>query len=401
MVMPAGSSITIHGSFPHARYFKLAFYKLEHQTFTSLEGESLTDNEIEPDPGSINPYRIGANRRASNRSFTLHFLAQEPPGQRAGRAANTMYVGHDEAVVQAVFRVYLSDQGYDGAGWGPADAPATVSGLTYEGQLADGTRLSAEDIVKRFSRPLGFAPPPLTVEQWYGLIKAKSNDPSLDPATAPARPHPVWEKFWTVPYSLVGAFKTPEERAKLPYVSKGAQAGADPSTVYLIAYLSRAFGQVYVLRGKLPSFPNTFLATDGHDSATMQGGQVRYWSVVSVGSAPSGEVWDGLYDMQLPLDKDGNYTIVVSRSGDRPKNAMPENGIAWMDWGPGEGLGVAENRKDWGMLIMRFLTPDPDWQNSPAKVSKPGDESSVMGSYYPRGEYMNRAAFEAMGDKVR
>lgn len=156
-----------------------------------------------------------------------------------------------------------------------------------------------------------------------------------------------------------------------------------------------------MLHGKLPTFPNTFAGTDGHGAATMEDGQVRYWSVVSVGSAPSGEVWDGLYDMQLPLDKDRNYTIVVSRPEDRPNNAKAENGVAWMDWGPGEGLGVPQNRKDWGMLIMRFLTPDPNWANDPAKVTKPGEEAAVMGPYYPRGEYTDKSSFEARGSHVQ
>jgi hypothetical protein len=399
LVMPAGSSISLHSTFPHARYFKLALYKLIHNTFTALTEESITDKDIEPDPDSINPYRIGAARTADNRSFTLHFLAQDPPANKADRAANTVYVGKDEAEVQAVLRVYLSDQGYDGAGWGPADRSSAERGFTFEGRLADGTKLSPEQIEKQFTRPLGFAPPPLTVAQWYGLVDAKDNDPSLSAQAAPARKDPVWENFWTVPYSVAGPFKTPEMRAKMRYTSAGAEAGADPSTVYMLAYLSRSFAPVYVFRGKMPTFPDTFAGPDGHGLATMPATEVRYWSVVSVAAAPSGEVWDGLMDMQVPLDKDGNYTIVVSRPEDRPTNATAEQGVAWMDWGAGEGLGDPRNRKDWGMLIMRFLTPDPNWEKSPTKVTKPGEEPAVMGPYYPRGYYTTKAEFEATGPK--
>ena len=52
-------------------------------------------------------------------------------------------------------------------------------------------------------------------------------------------------------YSLVGAFKSPEVRAKIPYAGEGVQAGADPGTAYLIAYISRKFGPVFVMRGKM------------------------------------------------------------------------------------------------------------------------------------------------------
>jgi hypothetical protein len=86
---------------------------------------------------------------------------------------------------------------------------------------------------------------------------------------------------------------------------------------------------------------------------------------------------------------------MVSRPEDRPKNATPENGVTWIDWGPGEGLNDPRNRKDWGMLLMRFMAPQKDWEHSPAKVTKPGMEAAVMGPYYPHGYYTTKALFEA------
>jgi len=187
MVMPAGSSITVRGKFPHARYFNLSLYKFEHNTFVAVGDESLDGWDIEPEPASGNPYRVGADRLAKSRDFTLHILAEDPPTNRADRLANTIYVGRDEQEVQLAVRVYLSDEGFDGMGWSPADVPAAEPGFTYEGRLADGTRLSANETAKRFARPLSSAPAPFTDKQWYGLVDAKDNDPSLAPATAPAR----------------------------------------------------------------------------------------------------------------------------------------------------------------------------------------------------------------------
>jgi hypothetical protein len=114
-------------------------------------------------------------------------------------------------------------------------------------------------------------------------------------------------------------------------------------------------------------------------------------------TAASGDLWDGVFDMQVPVDKDGYYTIVVSRPEDRPRNATRESGVAWVDWGPGEGLNDPRNRKDWGMLLMRFMVPHRDWEHSPAKVTKPGMEAAVMGPYYPRGYYTTKERFEAEG----
>jgi len=194
-------------------------------------------------------------------------------------------------------------------------------------------------------------------------------------------------------YTVAGAFMPPEERAKIKIASE-MEGGGDPTTAYMITYLSRKFGPVYVFRAKMPTFPDTFAGTK-----IMPDGQVKYWSVCTMASAPSGELWDGVTDMMLPLDDKGYYTIVVSRPEDRPKNATKENGVAWINWGPGEGLTDPRNRTDWGMLLMRFMVCREDWENSPSKVHKPGTEEAVMGPYYPKGYYTTKEQFEAEGVK--
>ena len=93
-------------------------------------------------------------------------------------------------------------------------------------------------------------------------MHAKDNDPALDPATAPARKEPRWEKYWNIRYSILGSFKTPEERAKIPYAS-AIDGGGDPETEYMFIQLSRKFGPVYVMRGKMPTFPNTYAGAGG------------------------------------------------------------------------------------------------------------------------------------------
>jgi hypothetical protein len=188
-----------------------------------------------------------------------------------------------------------------------------------------------------------------------------------------------------------GAFMTPQDRAKIPLQAQ-MEGGGDPTTAYMYTYLSRKLGPLYVFRAKLPTFPDTFRGTK-----IMPDGQVKYWSVATMASPPSGELWDGVFDMQVPLDSDGYYTIVVSRPEDRPANATAENGIAWIDWGPGEGLDDPRNRADWGMLLMRFMACSSSWENSPMKATSPGMEADIMGPYYPRGYYTTKKEFEARG----
>ncbi len=384
----------MRGRFPHARYFKIALYRFERNTFVALGGEDLAGWDIEPDPGSSNPYGVGADRTVENRSYTAHVVTEDAPENPADRARNTMYSGREERAIQVVVRIYVTDEGYDGAGLGLADSPSSPGPfVTYGATLADGTRLSAEEVVERFGERIGFPPPPLAVEPWYALVNSKENDPRLDPASAPAREDSRWEIFWGIKYTVAGAFMPPEERAKIKLQTE-MEGGGDPTTVYMSNYLSRKFGPVYVFRARLPTFPDTYAGAE-----TMADRQVKYWSVVTAASAPSGELWDGVFDMQVPLDEDGYYTIVVSRPEDRPRNATRENGVAWIDWGPGEGLDDPRDRADWGMLLMRFMVCHPDWENSPAKANQPGTEEAIMGPYYPKGYYTSKAEFEAEGLK--
>jgi hypothetical protein len=398
--LPPGSNLTLRAKYPHARYFKFALYKFQNNTFTSIN-EALAGPEIEPDAGSVNPFRVGANRLAAHRNFTLRIVAENAPVNITARARNTLYAGGDGGETEAVIRIYLSDPGYDGAGWLPVAAPSHESGMpTYEATLADGTKLGAKEVADHLGRPFTATSAGMTTEQWEALVHARSNDPALDPATAPARNPPRWEKYWTLKFSVAGAFKTPEERAKIPH--EGAmEGGGDPTTQYMVTYLSRRFGPVYVIRGKLPTFPDTHAGKGGNALAIMSDAQTQYWSIVSCEAPPSGQVLDGLTDMQVPLDSDRNYTIVVSRPEDRPNNAIVARGVAWMNWSArGEGLDDPRNRPDFGMLIMRFMANNPTWANSPDKVLAPGSESAVMGAYYPRGYYTTKAEFESGGPRA-
>lgn len=398
LAMPVGSALTLNYAFPRARYFQFALYKAERGTFVSI-GEALAGDEIEPDPGSTNPFRVSADRLAERRSFTLRIVAADAPREPSQRAPNTLYAGEGGGELMFVNRTYLSDQGSDGAGWGPASSPLEGRGLpTYSGTLADGTKLSATEVAKLFGRPIeGATKQPVTAEQWEDIVHAKTNDPALDPSTAPARKDPKWEKYWNIRYSILGSFKKPEERAKIPYAS-AIDGGGDPETQYMVVQLSRKFGPVYVMRGKMPTFANTYAGAGGKGLEIMPEAQTQYWSLVSCEAVPSGQIVDALTDMQVPLDKDGNYTIVYSRKEDRPTSATLKNGVAWIEWSPrGEGVEGPQNRPDFGMLMLRMIANSPRWAQSPDKVTKPGEEEAAMGPYYPHGYYTTKERFEAEG----
>jgi hypothetical protein len=137
-------------------------------------------------------------------------LAEDAPTKASDRAQNTLYAGRDGGLLQSIIRIYLADQGSDGAGWGPSDSSAPGSSFpTYEGRLADGTKLTQAEVIEQFVVPMhGNTKQPITDEQWEMLLSAKDNDPALQPATTPARKDPKWKKYWNIKYSILGALKT-------------------------------------------------------------------------------------------------------------------------------------------------------------------------------------------------
>lgn len=392
MKLPAGAELTVHGWFPHVRFFNFSIYLFERNTFVNADGGSIDGYDMEPDEGSVNPYRVEADRDATNRNFTLRILTKDAPTNSAGHAANTVYLGGKEQTIYGGFRMYVSDQGYDATGWGPGGEPSHEKpGLTYTLTLADGTRFAGEEVTKHIGVTMSDSPPPIEPDAWYKLVNNPSNNPAMTPASAPAYKDAQFFLFTGVKDAVFGAFLPPAERANIP-PPKSIGGGANKSTAYLVNYISRQFGPVYVFRAKMPTFPDTWA-----NVKTMPDGEVQYWSVATMATFVSGALWDGVFDMQVPLDKEGYYTIVVSRPEDRPKNATVENGIAWIDWGPGEGIDDPRNRKDWGALLMRFMVPHEDWENNPFKAKNQDELATVMGPYYPQGYYTTKEEFEAEG----
>ena len=237
----------------------------------------------------------------------------------------------------------------------------------------------------------------MPVEQWRALCNAPDNDPELRPETTPGRNPPLLERYFNNKWNIVGSFKPPEVRAKIPYAVETG-FGGDPETLFMMTFLSRAFGPVLVIRGKMPLYPDNWFGEDGTGLKVMTDWESRYMSVIMSEAPPSGMGTDGISDFQIPLDDDRNYTIVICREEDRPSNATDEHGVAWVDWGTrGEGIDDDRNREDFGLLLFRFMHNNPEWKHDPDQIVKPGTEEEVMGPYFPRLSYTDKATFEAKG----
>jgi hypothetical protein len=99
------------------------------------------------------------------------------------------------------------------------------------------------------------------------------------------------------------------------------------------------------------------------------------------------------------LDADRHYTIVTSRLSERPSNATEQCGVAWMEFGNGDGL--EGGSPDTMLLVNRVTRVDPGFKHSWFSVDKPGDERAVLGDYQPQVINLHtKAAFEALGCPV-
>ncbi len=138
----------------------------------------------------------------------------------------------------------------------------------------------------------------------------------------------------------------------------------------------------------MPNISKSFYGERKHADADL-----RYWSICSNQSFANTRVTDCLFDEEVPLDKNGYYTIVVSREEDRPRNAKRECGVAWLEMAEdGDGLGD----EDMAVVQIRNLLASPDFPHAVQKILKPGDEKAVMQEYFPKSHYMMPSMFEAV-----
>jgi hypothetical protein len=289
-----------------------------------------------------------------------------------------------------IYRVYLPDRRSD----------RSVRSLpTPRLTLADGTELTGTrmcDAINDAQRYFTFQAMPAA------LYNALVNTPGGDPATNSAFSFVRWEKFFNTPLALsVYLVGTPSVDKRLKDLAVGVAGGYydNRSVKYSVGPINAAYGDVLVLKGKLPTTPQT-----GPGVRTMGTGQMRYWSICQNTSPVDTAAVDCVADHQVRkvIDDKRRYTIVVSRRSDRPRNATMSCNVAWLDWG--NQLDSLGRRS--GTLVMRNLESAPSFQRSLQKVGlddvdvvsvRNRPETRVLGAYQPRGEYMSTRQFERRG----
>ncbi|MFM9042932.1 MAG: hypothetical protein ACKOPI_02100, partial [bacterium] len=353
--------------------------------------DDLFDTEIRPNRGSVNPYLRGAKRYAKNRAYTVSVPG---PGTPTAGLKNVLDSQADgEGIQELIYRVYMPDAQSDrSTGALPKPSVRLRSGKVLRG--AKACKLSNDS--QRF-----FTMQTMPSNIYTALVNAAGSDPASNPAQDPLR----WEKYFNLSLALsIFSYGATDESSRATAKALGEQGAYydNKAVKYLVGPINQSHGKVLMLQGKLPTTPRS-----GKSVKTMGFGQMRFWSVCENSSPVETRGIDCVNDAELQglIDADRNYTIVVSRSVDRPAEAVAGCNVAWLDWG--EATDILGRRS--GTLVIRNLGSDPTFANSAQKITlddvdvtkndnggvSTDNQRGVMGEYLPTGTYfVNKTDFD-------
>ncbi len=438
---PFGTKVVLEGEFPHCRFFDIQVtpsFQPENIHYAGWAGVGeipLVDVDIQPLPGHTNPFRVGANRNAPKRGYkvTIPLAIGDPVKLNpAFRPPDYRAPGNERVGGALLYQGPWGDP--KSKPWGHGRGKWDIGNLWL--------RYYAPDIK---AGPLGGVPLPRVafvlpdgrrfylktdLNPWRKVVNRTRPAHVTRPEEPSALngPEVGWGKQFGIFRAIVGGLASVTHFGGARYVreldrgvlGRGPElpppGNFEPSatTCTYINYLNRSMalgkGKVVVLTGTMPVIPTTL-----NGDPVMKGGQARYWSLTGYDIAlPEADGFAGaamqtVMDEDVTLDAQWRYVIVMSRAGERPKNATAAHGVTWVNWGP---TSVAT----W---TMRWLSVVPEWSFEKTPHEKNlGWESEGVDEHYNRalvgennsngflGEYqtvvhyMTREAFETLGDHV-
>ncbi len=367
-----GSYITLEADFPYSRYISYNSYRAN-----TTPAQALTDRDISPENGSVNPFVGGNARNGEQRRYEISVRSRMPPADPATGPTNTLFdataAAGDEAVL--LYRNYVPNEG--------ADITGDVGLPRVTLHLADGSTVQGDEAcgaLSAGSEPLSI---PLVPADTYEFHRNNFE---------PARDTPAFRATYGIPFLLQCDYRG--DCSDNPERDTAFYANADNQ--YLYSFLNREIGEVAVIRMRIPEIPKT---QEGQDFFS-DSGELRYWSMCQ-NEFYSQAVKECLYDEQVTANPDGFVTIVTSKPEDRPGNANEDCGVGFLPWPDnGDGFSFVEGRTDdlnSSFLIMRNMLPADDFDEAVQNTQTAGDEAEVLGEFLPRARYMSRSEFEGLG----
>ena len=351
-----GQHLRMTGRFPAARYMSFVSYGAAGGPI-----DVLTDRDIDPDPGSTNPFLAPTTGTTAASAGPARYTVTIEPGTGPTNVPNvlgaavpaapttttTTAPGTEPAVVvgsggadatngNVIYRVYLPDRAADPTGGGglPHVTLVDASGKATPIRTCaePGPSQAAIDIVNNLDRR--FNPAPATPV----FIRPDAAQLNLYP---------------------------------------------NPDNVYVATIVAHQPGRVVVVRAKAPTFPDT------RKGAPVAGDeQVRFWSMCTNEVRKPYPVTDCAPDDRTTLDANGFSTYVISTPADRPARTPATAGSTWLDWG---------STKVDVLLLLRNMLANPSFAEAANSVAPGALATPTMGAYAPRGVYCAKATFEQGG----
>lgn len=330
-----GDSIRLSGTYPSARYFSLNTYGTDFDTV-----DTLRDNQIRPDAGSVNPFAapVGQVPPAQRRwhATVVPGAADHSRNEIRGLPAS----GQNAPIGFLIIRVYVPDDPNSPNGGVPLPSVTfSIAGQTIPAQPC-ATPFNPGD----YNGPIAQA-------------MKKVFDDAIEGAASGAFPGNSPEATFVNPASTSGLFPNGDNK-------------------YIGSLLRYRPGRVAVIRGKAPTYPDTRAGV----SPAAPGKQLRYWSMCQNDKASPYPVVACASDDRTKVDASGHYTYVVAAPSDLTAAQAAGTDLTVIPWG---ATGVDK------VVFLRNMLPSSKFYPNSVQASQAtgADPVKTMGEYYPRATY--------------
>jgi hypothetical protein len=260
-----GKKLVVKGTFPNSRFMSITTTQMKKE----INVDAILDFNIEPDPGSQNPFRPNVPIDTPNRSYTVELL---PPGV-ASQGKNVVRLADNHKIQAILYRIYSPNAGLQ------VDTSWLPHVFAYDAETGAPT-----DCPKHFDIPTFFRFP-----QFLTIIIPKRSEFDFQAGNT------TWGPNSAIPYYLFG-----DDRV-------------------------RQGDEVMQIRFKAPTFVNTLSGTGPFTNI----GDVRYWSIC-VQNIVRNQTLACLPDWQAKTDASG-FVHFVWGLGDDVRQAAESRGYNFIE----------------------------------------------------------------------
>lgn len=284
-----GLSLQVSGRFPKARYMAYTLYNVDagdHQGSNITikdKFQHLTDEEIKPKEGDVNPYKDKADRDAVNRAYEIWVIRSDSDYMDDPDKPNKLVIPKDIGTVSLFLRVYLPDN--------PGKTDLALQGDVELPKITVHNKFPEEEKCPdalEFGGVNGIIDPNAIIKRERldenGILLRDDSGNDIDRIES-FRPGPA------------GLFPNGDA----PYLVSPLKPFSDT-------------GKIAVLRFKAPKFPDTRGGDGFNENDSEDPDQVRYWSVC-IGDWEFTQSGDCIADQDIPVDDEGYVHLLIGPDG--------------------------------------------------------------------------------------